>query len=550
MPQLIWRRGTTQDRMNAALQPGELFFDDTEQQAYIGDGVTPGGIKPEGDYISAATLAAAGGSALVGYVQAGAGAVARTAQAKARDSISVKDFGAAGDGVTDDTAAIQAAINYALTVAATIYVPTGYYKITGTLNIGLPEFTNFGFITSRTDVISGATYTANQIPGNITSNNTLPAINIVFDNGAYLVAFWTPATLAPVLSYNMSRQAPRGSLIHPRIISQAMMSGGVYVSNNVAIPQVNNLIGIYAGASCAVIEDAVVAGCGYGIVTANAYWQKIQAAYFAWAGYDCLNVATGNACDINDIVMWNSGRGIVFDGDVASVKSFHCEEVAQELTVFAADASEFGPAYLEDVSATSGAGTFAVTLGTTANTLKITACMFNGVRVSSARPSKQAWRIYGANGLSLNGCREYSYGVVLDTSSGGTINGGDFTFTSNPAFFTLLNNGIQFARFLPPGSSYNGYGPYSFLISGIAPGSIAAGGAYSYTFTLPASMNGCIAAVGHITYTSGGSNQLSVTTRILFATPNTMVITWANQSASAIDPGTMDFALLVTAMFS
>jgi hypothetical protein len=70
-------------------------------------------------------------ASLVSYDQGGTGAAIRSVQAKLRDSVSVKDFGAVGDGVADDTAAIQAAITAA--DGKIVYVPAGTYKVTTSL---------------------------------------------------------------------------------------------------------------------------------------------------------------------------------------------------------------------------------------------------------------------------------------------------------------------------------------------------------------------------------------------------------------------------------
>ena len=75
------------------------------------------------------------GSSKVGFLQSGTGAANRTTQAKLRDTISVKDFGAVGDNSTDDTANIQAAIKEAVSSKKHLIFPTGTYVISSTLLI-------------------------------------------------------------------------------------------------------------------------------------------------------------------------------------------------------------------------------------------------------------------------------------------------------------------------------------------------------------------------------------------------------------------------------
>lgn len=81
-------------------------------------------------------LAASSGSSLVGFIQSGAGSVSSTVQAKLRESVSVKDFGAVGDGTTNDTAAFVLAFVSGST-HRTIEIPAGTYLLTQELYLGI-----------------------------------------------------------------------------------------------------------------------------------------------------------------------------------------------------------------------------------------------------------------------------------------------------------------------------------------------------------------------------------------------------------------------------
>ncbi len=69
--------------------------------------------------------------ALSTFLPAGPGAVSRPIRDKLSDAVSVKDFGAVGDGVTDDTLAFHAA----LAAAKAVQVPAGTYCLSNTLTV-------------------------------------------------------------------------------------------------------------------------------------------------------------------------------------------------------------------------------------------------------------------------------------------------------------------------------------------------------------------------------------------------------------------------------
>jgi len=111
----------------------------------------------------------------VSYNQGGTGAVDRTAQVKLQESVSVKDFGAVGDGVTDDTAAIQAALD--AVSGGTVFFPFGTYYITGTVNVDSNCILDFNQSQINTNY--------NEILFSLIGANGARKENVVFRNGRF-----------------------------------------------------------------------------------------------------------------------------------------------------------------------------------------------------------------------------------------------------------------------------------------------------------------------------------------------------------------------------
>jgi hypothetical protein len=164
-----------------------------------------------------ADLSESGGSALVGFIQTGTGATATTVQARLRETISVKDFGAVGDGTTDDKAAVQAAIDACSN--KTLVFPPGTYLISGAtgLTISNPIYIKFDGNAKLLFNNNNATYIQ-------TVANNVSIENIWIDGGS---TSWTRTGNAAIRVKDNGAATYNIRFIKPRIENVA--GGGILV---------------------------------------------------------------------------------------------------------------------------------------------------------------------------------------------------------------------------------------------------------------------------------------------------------------------------------
>lgn len=160
-------------------------------------------------------LSAAGGAGLVGYLPAGDGAVASSAQTKLREFVSVKDFGAVGDGVTDDRPAFQAAIDYlnknGISGRLIVPQPPVQYAFKSTHASGhgvvLPQPTiqifGDGYTQVRADVPMTAMFYVSGLNSNFVGiQNLILNCNNNAQNGFDALTMGTSLTLKNVIAYD------------------------------------------------------------------------------------------------------------------------------------------------------------------------------------------------------------------------------------------------------------------------------------------------------------------------------------------------------------
>jgi hypothetical protein len=100
------------------------------------------------------------GTNYIGYNEGGTGAVNRTLTSKLNDFISVKDFGAVGDGSTDDTSSILSCATYCDTNNKAMFFPSGTYNFTGGLNVT----SNFGIFAEPGAQLSATSSSVSTTP--------------------------------------------------------------------------------------------------------------------------------------------------------------------------------------------------------------------------------------------------------------------------------------------------------------------------------------------------------------------------------------------------
>jgi hypothetical protein len=421
-----------------------------------------------GGGVDGATLAGSGGSALVGFIQAGSGAVLRTAQSKMRDVISVKDFGAVGDGVTDDTAAIQAALD-ACPSGGQVELNNGVYAITAQLTVPISSITldgrgatikaknntSFEYMLLAQNlssiVVKNVTFDANKA-------NRVSGQNVRFMGAAFLTcsdSAFINCTAKNCLGYNSipgvglaaAGQSVRCRFEGCSLIDCGGNSGtdaadGIFTSGNSNV--ISNCISSNCTDTAFVIEssnDSIITGCAsYGSASAAAISNASSDTKYA------------NVIDGLTVINWKASNtgGIGITVPTATVGNL-IGTIVSNVTMYAELGGGFGVGAAINVRSV-GSGK---PIGTTISGCRILNATTQGILVLGEQTTIVGCHVAG----TTDACIQFNTGSISNNVVGNTLLGGAFGISAIGTATVTANANL---------CQGNGYGIYAFDTSTIS----------------------------------------------------------------------------------
>lgn len=212
------------------------------------------------------------------------GSQIRSISSKAGEVISVKDFGAVGNNIINDTLAFQAALNYLQSIGGgSLYIPTGTYQLTSQLTFVFPgtphslhiygdgpdntilnfpstsgvsiqynspfnsmNLENFSMVTGTTNTMTGITITKNDSLYAIGPINTLRNIHFRSNAGYNTISghFWqTAISITSVSNFNFDCCNFEGSCTVNGVASTGQGRGVTIQGTSALPPVIFNFVG-------------------------------------------------------------------------------------------------------------------------------------------------------------------------------------------------------------------------------------------------------------------------------------------------------------------
>lgn len=172
----------------------------------------------------------------VEFIQSGTGAVATTVQSKLRESVSVKDFGAKGDGVTNDSAAFALAVA-AVPTNGTLYFPAGVFC--GYLRLWRSDIAIIG---------AGSGATTIKLP------NSCPSITVPWEAGGTITGLPNVIEVGECALGNTANS-------YSRVVIQGMTIDGNYTNNSAPVTDLFGHGVTATKISYLFIDDVVAQNC-------------------------------------------------------------------------------------------------------------------------------------------------------------------------------------------------------------------------------------------------------------------------------------------------